>query len=139
MWGGDRAAFQKDMLQYLENATNPPEQYDGGLARGLDDNPAAARKKANVLSAFMGFKKKDIDWRNNTSRQDSLLRDMNPERQDNVIRTRRLDAVNDVRSTDMPRMPMSQSAYRDIQRNLEPGDIGGSTLGTKTEHRMLTS
>ena len=125
MWGGDRAAFQKDMLQYLENATNPPEQYDGGLARGLDDNPAAARKKANVLSAFMGFKKKDIDWRNNTSRQDSLLRDMNPERQDNVIRTRRLDAVNDVRSTDMPRMPMSQSAYRDIQRNLEPGDIGG--------------
>lgn len=124
-WGGDRAAFQKDLLQYLENATNPPEQYEGGLARGLDDNPAAARKKANVLSAFMGFKKKDIDWRNNTSRQDALLRDMNPERQDNVIRTRRLDAVNAVRSTDMPRMPLSQSAYRDIQRNLEPGDIGG--------------
>lgn len=120
-WGGDRAAFQKDLLQYLENATNPPEQYEGGLARGLDDNPAAARKKANVLSAFMGFKKKDIDWRNNTSRQDALLRDMNPERQDNVIRTRRLDAVNAVRSTDMPRMPLSQSAYRDIQRNLEPG------------------
>ena len=141
IWGGDRAAFQKDMLQYLENATNPPEQYEGGLARGLDDNPAAARKKANVLSAFMGFKKKDIDWRNNTSRQDSLLRDMNPERQDNVIRTRRLDAVNDVRSTDMPRMPLSQSAYRDIQRNLEPGQsledrVRKMDVGDKTKKQV---
>jgi hypothetical protein len=124
-WGNDRNAFNKDLAKYLENTINPPEQFDGGLASGLDADPKIARQKANRLSAFMGFKKKDIDWKNNEARQDTMLKALNPERQDNLIRTRRLDGINSVRSTDLPRMPLSRSGYKRIQRNFEPGEIGG--------------
>ena len=119
-WGNDRNAFNKDLAKYLENTINPPEQFDGGLASGLDADPKIARQKANRLSAFLGFKKKDIDWKNNEARQDAMLKALNPERQDNLIRTRRLDGINSVRSTDLPRMPLSRSGYKRVQRNFEP-------------------
>jgi hypothetical protein len=121
-WGNDRNAFNKDLAKYLENTINPPEQFDGGLASGLDADPKIARQKANRLSAFLGFKKKDIDWKNNEARQDTMLKALNPERQDNLIRTRRLDGINSVRSTDLPRMPLSRSGYKRVQRNFEPGE-----------------
>lgn len=120
VWGNDRNAFNKDLAKYLENTINPPEQFDGGLASGLDADPKIARQKANRLSAFLGFKKKDIDWKNNEARQDTMLKALNPERQDNLIRTRRLDGINSVRSTDLPRMPLSRSGYKRVQRNFEP-------------------
>lgn len=120
LWGieGDekatRNAFNESLVEYIGNTVNPGPE---GLAKGLDADPTIAREKANVLSAFMGFKKKDIDFHNNRERQRAILDEMNPDREDNLIRSRRLDAINSVRPTDLPRMPLTRAGYRDVQTN----------------------
>lgn len=124
LWGGgdkeaNRQAFDKSLVQYIENTVNPGKE---GLAKGLHSSPEVARDMANVLSAFMGFKKKDINFVNNRERQLAILEEMNPNRDDNLIRSRRLDAINSVRSTDLPRMPLSRRGYSDIQRNRDVGE-----------------
>lgn len=113
-----RAAFDRDLVQYLNNMANPDSSE--GVLKGLGD-PAIARKKANVLSAFLGFKKKDIQFRNNAQRQRILLEHLNPDRADNLIRGRRLDAINDVSPAQLEKMPLNRDAYRRIQENFEPG------------------
>ena len=112
-------SFNESLVQYIENTLNPGPE---GLARGLDLDPKVAREKANVLSAFMGFNKKNIDFRNNRERQQAILDHMSPRtsRDDNIIRSRRIDAINSVTTTDLPRMPLTQRGFKDIQENLEP-------------------
>lgn len=114
-----RAAFDRDLVQYLNNMANPDSSE--GVLKGLGD-PEIARKKANVLSAFLGFKKKDIQFRNNAQRQRILLEHLNPDRADNLIRGRRLDAINDVSPAQLEKMPLNRDAYRRIQENFEPGE-----------------
>ena len=121
-----RAAFDRDLVQYLNNMANPDSSE--GVLKGLGD-PAIARKKANVLSAFLGFKKKDIQFRNNAQRQRILLEHLNPDRADNLIRGRRLDAINDVSPAQLDKMPLNRDAYRRIQENFEPGGMGALDTG----------
>ena len=124
-WGVDgdaqatRAAFDKDLIQYMNNIARPDPEL--GVLKGLGDD-ATAKKKANVLSAFFGFKKKDIQFRNNAERQRILLEHLNPDRQDNLIRSRRIDAINDIAQSQLEKMPLSTQGRIDIQQNkYEPG------------------
>tara|TARA_S200002703_G_scaffold32127_1_gene28040 strand:+ start:1703 stop:7081 length:5379 start_codon:yes stop_codon:yes gene_type:complete len=125
LWGGDRRAFDQDLIKYIGNTLQPgdPGPTGPGLGVGLDPDPDVARQKANVMSAFLGFTKKDIDFKGNPAEQQSLLDQMNPERQDNLVHSRRLDAVNNVRLTDLERMPLSVAGRKMIQQNYDPGQI----------------
>jgi hypothetical protein len=113
-----RAAFDASLIKYINNTTNPGV---GGLADGLHPNRKRAEQMRNVLSAFMGFTKKDIDFTNNSQRQRALLDHLNPERQDNLIRSRRIDAINAIEPTSLPKMPLSRKGRKLIQENYDPG------------------
>ena len=113
-----RAAFDASLIKYINNTTNPGV---GGLAEGLHSNRKRAEQMRNVLSAFMGFTKKDIDFTNNSQRQRALLDHLNPERQDNLIRSRRIDAINAIEPTSLPKMPLSRKGRKLIQENYDPG------------------
>lgn len=113
-----RAAFDASLIKYINNTTNPGV---GGLAEGLHPNRKRAEQMRNVLSAFMGFTKKDIDFTNNSQRQRALLDHLNPERQDNLIRSRRIDAINAIEPTSLPKMPLSRKGRKLIQENYDPG------------------
>ena len=126
LWGKDafdhkarKQEFDKDLIQYMNNIINPDPEL--GVLKGLGDEKTAKRK-ANVLSAFFGFKKKDINFRNNAQRQRMLLEHMNPDRADNLIRTRRADAINAVVPSQIEKMPMTQQGRKRIQENAyQPG------------------
>jgi len=133
-WGVDgdaqatRAAFDKDLIQYMNNIARPDAEL--GVLKGLGDE-ATAKRKANVLSAFFGFKKKDIQFRNNAERQRILLEHLNPDRQDNLIRSRRVDAINDIAQSQLEKMPLSTQGRIDIQQNkYEPGLTRPDQLNT---------
>ena len=131
-----RAAFDRDLVQYLNNMANPDSSE--GVLKGLGD-PAIARKKANVLSAFLGFKKKDIQFRNNAQRQRILLEHLNPDRADNLIRGRRLDAIDDVSPAQLEKLPLNRDAYRRIQENFEPGqssDLDSLVISESSVRKM---
>lgn len=125
LWGNSRKDFDRDLVKYFGNILDPgePGPTGVGLGKDLDPDASIARKKANVLSAFLGFTKKDIDFKGNPVDQQNLLDQMNPERQDNLVHSRRLDAVNSVRLTDLERMPLSVSGRRMIQKNYDPGRL----------------
>lgn len=110
-----RENFSTDLVKYLENTLDPDPQV--GLSKGLDADPQIARQKANVLSAFFGFKAKDIDFKNNAAKQNALLNLMNPEDRDRLIQTRRLDAVNSVAPSTATRHPLTSGGYQQVKLN----------------------
>lgn len=127
LWGNNQNAFLADLSKYVGNTlSGKPDGADG-----------LSRQKANVLSAFMGFDKKMIDFINNGQggAQRDLLRQLNPDKgKDNLIRSRRLDAINSVRRAPTEEIyNFSASGRALIQRNFEPDSSKPSEAKSASE------
>lgn len=133
LWNGSKNAFFADVVKYVENTRRPTKDGDYDLAQGI------GRDKANAISAFFGFTKKDINFENNRVSQRELLNAFNKagDSGDIVIRSRRLDSVNQIKDVGYAdKFPLSIRGRELIQRNFEPdGEPKTGRIFTRFEHR----
>lgn len=116
LWNGDWDAFSADLAKYVQNTIESPTNL---AVNGI------SREKANVLSAFLGFRvRRGQPLMNNAAgRQAELFNEVNTDgHSDNLIRTRRVDAINSVKPAGQFEVfPLTPSGRESIQQNFEPG------------------